>query len=433
MAIGRSFVSILRKLSSFKVPVNPSSFPFSQEVALEILEYLIPELSLAFPFFGRLFNTRVKICTTCNACNNISTSYQVSPFLQLPLTSSVQSSVDNFLESEELSGVNSYFCHYCNNYQTATVEKEVAECSSNLILQLKRFAYNKGLVSKVCSPVTSYPGTVSIPITVESEVSCCKHYKLRAVINHSGNLNNSHYTNVAYNQVHGKWFHFNDRAVVPCKQRLLNGAQTYILFLEELSAATGVKAITDRLDKIYLKDENQTAYLAYETFEKYKRPSEMSMNDYLIEFERLYHKIQVHRMEVPDGVLADKQSEEYPGGTRFKFGDSEAVCSIKRVILPVIIGSKEVNLETEVVPNEIPLLLSQTSLRKADAVLDFKRRIVLVDAFSLEEIELDEKNYDHLLPQVAFVCASEKSNKNKIVKLHRQFCHPSAEKLKSLI
>lgn len=234
-----------------KVPVNTSSFlnalkghvsnargaafnPFSQQDALEILEYLIPELSLAFPFFGRLFNTRVKICTTCSACNNISTSEQVSPFLQLPLTSTVQSSIDNFLESEELSGVNSYFCHYCNSYQTATVEKEVAECSSILVLQLKRFAYNKGLVSKVCSPVTSYPGTVSIPITVDSEVSCRKHYNLRAVINHSGNLNNGHYTTVAYNQVHGKWFHCNDRAVVPCKQSLLNGVQPYILFLEEL-------------------------------------------------------------------------------------------------------------------------------------------------------------------------------------------------------
>ncbi|XP_057297938.1 ubiquitin carboxyl-terminal hydrolase 17-like protein 6 [Hydractinia symbiolongicarpus] len=196
MAIGNSFVSILHKLSSSKVTVNTSSFlnalkghvsnargaafnPFSQQDALEILEYLIPELSLAFPFFGILFNTRVKICTTCGACNNISTSEQVSPFLKLPLTSTVQSSIDNFLESEELSGVNSYICHYCNSYQTATVEKEVAECSSILVLQLTRFAYTKGLVSK--------------------------------------------------------WFYCNDGAVVSCKQGLLNGVQPYILFLEELS------------------------------------------------------------------------------------------------------------------------------------------------------------------------------------------------------
>ncbi|XP_057299298.1 putative ubiquitin carboxyl-terminal hydrolase 50 [Hydractinia symbiolongicarpus] len=132
MAIGRSFVSVLRKLSSSKIPVNTSSFlnalkchisnargaafsPFSQQDALQILEYLMPELSLAFPFFARIFNTRLKICTACNACNNISTSEQVSPFLQLPLTSTVKSSVDNFLENEELSGVNSHFCHYCNS------------------------------------------------------------------------------------------------------------------------------------------------------------------------------------------------------------------------------------------------------------------------------------------------------------------------------
>ncbi|XP_057296098.1 uncharacterized protein LOC130625028 [Hydractinia symbiolongicarpus] len=340
------------------------------------------------------------------------------------------------------------------------------------------------------------------------------------------------------------------------------------LDIEQISAATGVKAITNRLDKIYLKDENQTAYLAYETFEKFKRPPEMSMNDYLIEFERLYHKIQGHNMVLPDGVLAyrvlqsanltpeqqqlaratlnelrydamirqlkkifgdtvaslgtntevkiepvlqasadtieqnyftqrggyqrsrfrrgrpatasnqryagrktrpnnrrmnpsdqfgspsrcnicqsiyhwalncphsyenqepedvrkedshskvtffakiredemqslvgetlscavldcgctktvcgntwyqcfidnlenDRLPEEHPSQIRFKFGDSEAVCSMKRVFLPVIIGSKEVYLETEIVPNEIPLLLSQASMKKAEAVLDF--------------------------------------------------------------
>ncbi|XP_057296158.1 putative ubiquitin carboxyl-terminal hydrolase 50 [Hydractinia symbiolongicarpus] len=181
MAMGKSLVSILRKLSSSKLD------------ALEILEYLTPELSLAFPFFRMIKKIMDSGCTETNTyeCENM----RIGNFTRL--------GSDNFLESEELSGVNSYFCHYCNSYQTATVEKEVAECSLILVLQLKRFANNKGGVSKVCSSVTSYPGTVSIPITIDSEVSCRKHYKLRAAINHSGNLNNGHYTTVAYNEVHG--------------------------------------------------------------------------------------------------------------------------------------------------------------------------------------------------------------------------------------
>lgn len=62
--------------------------PFNQQDALEILKYLIPDLSLAFSFF----NTRVKICTTCNTYNNFSTSEQVTPFLQQPRESTLPSS-----------------------------------------------------------------------------------------------------------------------------------------------------------------------------------------------------------------------------------------------------------------------------------------------------------------------------------------------------
>ena len=66
----------------------------------------------------------------------------------------------------------------------------------------------------------------------------------------------------------------------------------------------GVEAILEQLDKLYLKDKHQTAYLAYEAFEKFQRPVAMSMTDFINEFERMYHKLKQHKMELPDGVLA---------------------------------------------------------------------------------------------------------------------------------
>lgn len=48
----------------------------------------------------------------------------------------------------------------------------------------------------------------------------------------------------------------------------------------------------------------KTAYLAYEKFEKFKRPETMSITDYIVEFERLYYKIKTHKMVLPDDVLA---------------------------------------------------------------------------------------------------------------------------------
>ena len=71
-----------------------------------------------------------------------------------------------------------------------------------------------------------------------------------------------------------------------------------------ISRDKGMEEILEQLDKLYLKDRHQTAYLAYEAFEKFKHPVAMSMTDFINEFERMYHKLKQHKMELPDGVLA---------------------------------------------------------------------------------------------------------------------------------
>ncbi|XDV39471.1 hypothetical protein PO909_008715, partial [Leuciscus waleckii] len=56
----------------------------------------------------------------------------------------------------------------------------------------------------------------------------------------------------------------------------------------------------------------------------------------------------------------------------FKFGDGKVVYSGKRVKIPAKIGNMKCNIETEVVPINIPLLLSKTSLKRAGTVLDME-------------------------------------------------------------
>ena len=55
---------------------------------------------------------------------------------------------------------------------------------------------------------------------------------------------------------------------------------------------------------MYLKDENNSAFEAYESFENYQRPSDMDMTTYINAFERLYQKAKNFKFELPDGVLA---------------------------------------------------------------------------------------------------------------------------------
>ena len=63
--------------------------------------------------------------------------------------------------------------------------------------------------------------------------------------------------------------------------------------------------------------------------------------------------------------IDDKQSAR-----PFRFGDGKVVYSTRKVTIPARIGHTRCKIETEVVPAEIPMLLSKTSLKRASAVLD---------------------------------------------------------------
>ena len=51
-------------------------------------------------------------------------------------------------------------------------------------------------------------------------------------------------------------------------------------------------------------DKNQSTFLVYEEFEKFKRPHDMDMNDYINAFDRLNNRLIEHDMKLPEGVLA---------------------------------------------------------------------------------------------------------------------------------
>ena len=74
--------------------------------------------------------------------------------------------------------------------------------------------------------------------------------------------------------------------------------------IESLNSETGVHDLLAKLDTLYLKDEKLRTYNAYDTFEQLKRGSHMSINDYLIDFEKKLAKIQEYGITLPDPVLA---------------------------------------------------------------------------------------------------------------------------------
>ena len=61
------------------------------------------------------------------------------------------------------------------------------------------------------------------------------------------------------------------------------------------------------------------------------------------------------------------------GSRVFRFCDSKCYETTRKVTIPAMIGDTEVEIETQVVNCDLPLLLSKNSMQKAGTTIDFKR------------------------------------------------------------
>ena len=121
----------------------------------------------------------------------------------------------------------------------------------------------------------------------------------------------------------------------------------------------------------------------------------------------------------------------------FKFGNGRPVQSIKKVSLPVMIGKQEIELETNIVDTDIPLLLSKSAMKKSSTVIDFDKDTALLFGKKQKLIKTTSGHYAIPLTnkrkiiedapqeevQNIFSCMTTSPSKNDIIKLHRQFGH----------
>ena len=72
---------------------------------------------------------------------------------------------------------------------------------------------------------------------------------------------------------------------------------------KDILSDNGAKLIIECLTKCYKKDESRHQYVTYDTFVKFKRPANMAIKDYLVEFNLLYNKVKSFAGNLPDAVL----------------------------------------------------------------------------------------------------------------------------------
>ena len=153
---------------------------------------------------------------------------------------------------------------------------------------------------------------------------------------------------------------------------------------------------------------------------------EMWLNDYL------------QTLSEQDRLHVSKRSND----ATFRFGDGAEVTSSKLVKFPVVIGSQKFFIEANVVKNELPLLLSRQSMKRAEMITDFSNDMVNVGAKDIIKlICASSGHYCLLLTRLLLHDSSPHSRivlhadnlktmtvdekKRKAVKLHRQFSHAS--------
>ena len=129
----------------------------------------------------------------------------------------------------------------------------------------------------------------------------------------------------------------------------------------------------------------------------------------------------------------------------FTFGGGEVLPSLGSFEIPATIAEKKIMIKTDVVDSNIPLLLSKDTMKKASVKLDLEND--MAEIFG-SNVLLNETSSGHycipirnevaeagVLESVNEVClgSSEKVKYKALVKLHRQFAHPSQGKLKALL
>ena len=145
----------------------------------------------------------------------------------------------------------------------------------------------------------------------------------------------------------------------------------------------------------------------------------------------------------------ERKLVKYSTSTKsYCFGDGRAVKAKKKVTFPALIGPVKVNIESDVVCNDLPLLLSHKSMKAAGMILDFNSDQVCFQgnwiplktttsghySVKLSRMILDDNTLSKVVLHVKTLDkCSYNEKKNKAIKLHKQFAHASKEKLMNLV
>ena len=149
-------------------------------------------------------------------------------------------------------------------------------------------------------------------------------------------------------------------------------------------------------------------------------------------------------------VCDRKSIRSEPSSSKFRFGDGKTFESIKLLHLPIHIGNASATLQVDVVPCDIPLLLSRESLKKSNAKLNFTNDTITIFDQCLPLENTSSGHYCISISRSTDLSASniavqkiffssfkldidDTNCKTKVAKLHKQYGHACPDDLIKLM
>lgn len=149
--------------------------------------------------------------------------------------------LSSFIELEELTETELYYCSNCQKKQRSTKRFWIRKLPDVLCLHLKRFRYNNFIRTKIDDYIQFPLQGLDMKRFVmankhETRGSSCgpSTYDLVAFIEHHGTgVGSGHYTAYCHNDDH--WYHFDDSSVTACDESMVKRSKAYVLFYNRRS------------------------------------------------------------------------------------------------------------------------------------------------------------------------------------------------------
>ncbi|KFQ22700.1 Putative ubiquitin carboxyl-terminal hydrolase 50, partial [Merops nubicus] len=182
----------------------------------------------------KLFEGQLSYSITCLECKTTIDRPESFTILSLPVPSksvcSLQDCLKCFFQQDILTWNNQIHCSSCGKKQDAVMNTTLTKTPEIIIFHLKRFEW-QGKQRRKLSTNVHYPLS-NLELSPYSSSLLCEgaEYSLCAVVNHSGFLENGHYTAFCKRSGPDNWYSFDDAQITKIPKSSVQTDTAYLLF-----------------------------------------------------------------------------------------------------------------------------------------------------------------------------------------------------------